>query len=116
MGTYFPTSKRATRCANEQEKEDLFSSNASTTRSCKGGQGHKGPQIKRRHDTDSLKNIFQRLASTNIFGGGEEHEEYLKSSKDLKDSAEAVAKAISVLTESSSLCQDSATVFMDRPK
>jgi len=30
---------------------------------------------------------------------GEEHEEYLKSSKDLKDSAEAVAKAISVLTE-----------------
>ena len=42
---------------------------------------------------DSLKNIFQRLASTNIFGGGEEHEEYLKSSKDLKDSAEAVAKA-----------------------
>ena len=33
MGTYFPTSKRATRCANEQEKEDLFSSNASATRS-----------------------------------------------------------------------------------
>jgi len=30
---------------------------------------------------------------------GEEHEEYLKSSKDFKDSAEAVAKAISVLTE-----------------
>merc|ERR1740138_580690 len=29
----------------------------------------------------------------------EEHAEYLKSSKDLKDSAEAVAKAISVLTE-----------------
>merc|ERR1719487_1616556 len=55
--------------------------------------------------TEDIKVLEEQIAEIDAADAeatkirGEEHEEYLKSSKDLKDSAEAVAKAISVLTE-----------------
>merc|ERR1719484_278311 len=55
--------------------------------------------------TEDIKVLEEQIAEIDAANAeatkirGEEHEEYLKSSKDLKDSAEAVAKAISVLTE-----------------
>jgi len=55
--------------------------------------------------TEDIKILEEQIAEIDAADAeatkirGEEHEEYLKSSKDLKDSAEAVAKAISVLTE-----------------
>jgi chromosome segregation ATPase len=55
--------------------------------------------------TEDIKVLEEQIAEIDAADSeatkirGEEHEEYLKSSKDLKDSAEAVAKAISVLTE-----------------
>jgi DNA repair exonuclease SbcCD ATPase subunit len=55
--------------------------------------------------TEDIKILEEQIAEIDAGNAeatkirGEEHEEYLKSSKDFKDSAEAVAKAISVLTE-----------------
>jgi len=55
--------------------------------------------------TEEIKLLEEQIAEIDSANAeatkirGEEHEEYLKSSKDLKDSAEAVAKAITVLTE-----------------
>merc|ERR1719454_1347259 len=55
--------------------------------------------------TEDIKILEEQIAEIDAADAdatkirGEEHEEYLKSSKDFKDSAEAVAKAISVLTE-----------------
>jgi chromosome segregation ATPase len=55
--------------------------------------------------TEDIKVLEEQIAEIDAANAeatkirGEEHEEYLKSSKDLKDSAEAVAKAITVLTE-----------------
>merc|ERR1719287_331770 len=55
--------------------------------------------------TEDIKVLEEQIAEIDAADAeatkirGEEHAEYLKSSKDFKDSAEAVAKAISVLTE-----------------